>query len=107
MKKVFILVLFFVVLISCDNPPVQPKDPHQFAIETYDIFLLEYGDKMVSMNIQCSADNIFLDKNYFVRSNKYVEYYCDNGKAMVYEFDRGPSGLIMLPRWDPESKIKK
>jgi len=51
-------------------------------------FVKEYGDEIGS-TILCDEEQIFSENKYEFDSVIHVTYFCQNGKASVFEFDKG------------------
>jgi len=106
MKKVVLsivlLIALLVVVLGLKREDV--RDVGAYVSEQYDdVFLRDYPNPLAH-NIQCDKGLIISNKSYYFKSADYIEYYCSNGKIIVYRFEKSIGRSVMLADWRPDNK---
>ena len=103
LKKICIAAIIIIyhrgILEAGDLVLMELQDKEVVAQHLYKTHFEEQYKERIGKDILCDYDAIFTNEDYVYTSPDYVEYYCENGKAVVYLFEKGFGRYVMLASW--------
>ena len=99
-RKTMICALLLVISILIVDSVLHNYfyDEENLVNDYYDAFLNEHG-ALVPLKYHCNKQKIINEKQYQIKNRDYVTFFCDNGKAIVYRFEKGFGRSVVLSDW--------